>query len=242
MMRKLIAFMNSSASRVSSNADASVGHYSCRYKKGYQEHSPLGDAARWLCANFCTAEPFVRTKVAWIKRQQEKFANQARLSEREYVSGESIFIFGRQYYLRVEHDRANGFVIDGQNVVLTVREASNAQQRENYVNEKLREMLVAEIEKRLPAWEKKTHLKCNGWQTKIMQNKWGSCNPAGKLWFNLHLAHTPIRCLDYVMLHELLHLKVRHHNKDFIALLDKYMPFWQEVRKELNDFVLMPMK
>ena len=97
---------------------------------------------------------FVRTKVAWIKRQQEKFANQARLSEREYVSGESIFIFGRQYYLRVEHDRANGFVIDGQNVVLTVREASTAQQRENYVNEKLREMLVAEIEKRLPAWEK----------------------------------------------------------------------------------------
>ncbi|WP_173468067.1 M48 family metallopeptidase [Fibrobacter succinogenes] len=185
---------------------------------------------------------FVRTKVAWIKRQQEKFANQARLSEREYVSGESIFIFGRQYYLRVEHDRANGFVIDGQNVVLTVREASTAQQRENYVNEKLREMLVAEIEKRLPTWEKKTHLKCNGWQTKIMQNKWGSCNPAGKLWFNLHLAHTPIRCLDYVILHELLHLKVRHHNKDYIALLDKYMPFWQEVRKELNDFVLMPMK
>ena len=127
---------------------------------------------------------FVRTKVAWIKRQQEKFANQARLSEREYVSGESIFIFGRQYYLRVQHDRVNGFVIDGQNVVLTVREASTAQQRENYVNEKLREMLVAEIEKRLPAWEKKTHLKCNGCQTKIMQNKWGSCNPAGKLWFN----------------------------------------------------------
>ena len=231
MMPKLTASMNSSASRVSSNADASVGHYSCRYKKRYQEHSPLGDAARWRC-----------TKVAWIKRQQEKFANQARLSEREYVSGESIFIFGHQYYLRVEHDRVNGFVIDGQNVVLTVREASTAQQRENYVNEKHREMLVAEIEKRLPAWEKKTHLKCNGWQTKIMQNKWGSCNPAGKLWFNLHLAHAPIRCLDYVILHELLHLKVRHHNKDFIALLDKYMPFWQEVRKELNDFVLMPMK
>lgn len=185
---------------------------------------------------------FVRTKVAWIKAQQEKFANQARLSEREYVSGESIFIFGRQYYLRVEYGRVNGFVLDGQTLVLTVREASTTQQRENYINEKLREMLVAEIEKRLPAWEKKTGLKANGWQTKIMQNKWGSCNPAGKLWFNLHLAHTPIRCLDYVILHELLHLRVRHHNKDYIALLDKYMPFWQEIRKELNDFVLMPMK
>lgn len=185
---------------------------------------------------------FVRTKIAWIKRQQEKFVNQARLGEREYVSGESIFIFGRQYYLRVEYGRANGFMMDGQTLILTVREASTAQQRENYVNEKLREMLVAEIEKRLPTWEKKTHLQCNGWQTKLMQTKWGSCNPAGKLWFNLHLVHAPIRCLDYVILHELLHLQVRHHNKDFVALMDKYMPYWEEVRKELNDFILLPMK
>ncbi|MFA6836706.1 MAG: M48 family metallopeptidase [Fibrobacteraceae bacterium] len=56
------------------------------------------------------------------------------------------------------------------------------------------------------------------------------------------LVHAPMRSLDYVILHELLHLKIRHHNKDYIALLDKYMPFWQEVRKELNDFVLMPME
>lgn len=185
---------------------------------------------------------FVRTKVAWIKRQQEKFANQARLSEREFISGESLFVFGKQYYLQVQYGIKNSLELNAKKAILTVRKESTSNQRKTFVNEWLRNKLNNEIEKKLPKWEKKTHLKCNGWQTKIMQNKWGSCNPAGKLWFNLHLAHTPIRCLDYVILHELLHLKVRHHNKDYIALLDKYMPFWQEVRKELNDFVLMPMK
>ena len=189
-----------------------------------------------------TIKIFLRTKIAWIKAQQQKFASQARLGEREYISGESIFIFGKQYYLRVEYGSVNGFALDGQTLVLTVREQSTVQQRENYVNSQLRKMLTAEIEKRMPTWEKKTHLVANGWQIRIMQSKWGSCTPAGKLWFNLLLAHTPIRGLDYVILHELLHLKVRHHNKDFVALLDKYMPFWQDIRKELNDFVLMPMK
>lgn len=185
---------------------------------------------------------FVRTKVAWIKRQQEKFVNQARLGEREFISGESLFVFGKQYYLQVQYGIKNSLELNAKKAILTVRKESTSNQRKTFVNEWLRNKLKSEIEKKLPKWEKKTGLVCNGWQTKIMQNKWGSCTPAGKLWFNLHLAHTPIRCLDYVILHELLHLKVRHHNKDYIALLDKYMPFWQEVRKELNDFVLMPMK
>jgi hypothetical protein len=185
---------------------------------------------------------FVRTKVAWIKRQQEKFANQARLSEREYVSGESIFVFGKQYYLQVQYGLKNSLELNAKNAILTVRKESTAEQREAFVNEWLREKLKPEIEKKLPKWEKKTSLVCNGWQTKIMQTKWGSCNPEGKIWFNLLLAHAPERCLDYIILHELLHLKVRHHNKDFTALMDKYMPYWEEIRKELNDFILLPMK
>ena len=185
---------------------------------------------------------FVRTKVAWIKRQQEKFANQARLSEREYVSGESLFVFGKQYYLQVQYGFKNSLELNAKNAVLTVRKESTADQREAFVNEWLREKLKSQIENKLPKWQKITGLVCNGWQTKIMQTKWGSCNPEGKIWFNLLLSHAPDRCLDYIILHELLHLKVRHHNKDFMALMDKYMPYWEEVRKELNDFILLPMK
>jgi hypothetical protein len=185
---------------------------------------------------------FIRTKVAWIKKQQEKFANQARLGKREFISGESLFVFGKQYYLQVQHGVKNSFELNAKNAVLTVRKESSAEQREAFVNEWLREKLKSQIENKLPKWEKITGLVCCGWQTKLMQTKWGSCNPEGKIWFNLLLAHAPERCLDYIILHELLHLKVRHHNKDFMALMDKYMPYWEEVRKELNDFILLPMK
>ena len=185
---------------------------------------------------------FIRTKVAWIKKQQEKFANQARLGKREFVSGESLFVFGKQYYLQVQYGVKNSLELNAKNAVLTVRKESTAEQREMFVNEWLREKLKLQIENKLPKWQKITGLVCNGWQTKIMQTKWGSCNPEGKIWFNLLLSHAPERCLDYIILHELLHLKVRHHNKDFIALMDKYMPYWEEVRKELNDFILLPMK
>ena len=185
---------------------------------------------------------FIRTKVAWIKKQQEKFANQARLGKREFVSGESLFVFGKQYYLQVQYGVKNSLELNAKNAVLTVRKESTADQREAFVNEWLREKLKLQIENKLPKWEKNTGLVCCGWQTKLMQTKWGSCNPEGKIWFNLLLAHAPERCLDYIILHELLHLKVRHHNKDFMALMDKYMPYWEEVRKELNDFILLPMK
>ena len=185
---------------------------------------------------------FIRTKIAWIKKQQEKFANQARLGKREFVSGESLFVFGKQYYLQVQHGVKNSLELNAKNAVLTVRKESSAEQREAFVNEWLREKLKSQIENKLPKWQKITGLVCNGWQTKLMQTKWGSCNPEGKIWFNLLLSHAPERCLDYIILHELLHLKVRHHNRDFMALMDKYMPYWEDVRKELNDFILLPMK
>ena len=133
---------------------------------------------------------FVRTRVGWIKKQQE-------------------------------------------------RKESTPQQRENYVNEWYRELLKAEIEKRLPKWETLTGLHCSSWQTKYMTTKWGTCNTkTGKIWINLQLAKKPFECLDYVLLHELAHLRVKDHGPEFIAILDESMPYWRDIRKELNDSTL----
>ena len=72
-----------------------------------------------------------------------------------------------------------------------------------------------------------------------MTTKWGACNTeTKKLWFNLQLAKKPIVCLEYVILHELAHLKVRNHNKDFVMIMNQYMPYWREIKKLLNDFKL----
>ncbi len=183
---------------------------------------------------------FLRTRTGWIKKQQEIFREQPRQTEREYVSGETLYVWGKQYFLQVEYsNRKNALDFSGDRAILTVRKESTAKQRESYINAWYRERLKAEIEKRLPRWESLTGLYCSGWQTKYMTTNWGTCNTkTGKIWINLQLAKKPFECLDYVLLHELAHLRVKDHGPAFIAILDEYMPNWRDVRKKLNDSTL----
>ena len=183
---------------------------------------------------------FVRTKLGWIRKQQAKFEAQPRQSEREFVSGETLYVWGRQYFLQVEHSyKGNSLVLDGNKAILTVRKESTTKQREAFVNEWYRGLLKAEVEKYLPKWEKITGLYCSSWQSKYMTTRWGTCNTnTRKIWLNLQLAKKPIECLEYVILHELAHLKVKNHGADFVAILDRYMPYWRELKKQLNDSTL----
>lgn len=180
---------------------------------------------------------FVKTKLGWIKKQQEKFELQPRQSEREYVSGETLYVWGHQYFLQVEHNqKKNSLVIEGNKAILSVRKESTAKQREKFVNEWYRSLLKTEVEKYLPKWKAITGLYCDSWQSKYMTTKWGTCNTSTrKIWLNLQLAKKPIECLEYVILHELAHLKVKNHGPDFVAILDLHMPYWRECKKMLND-------
>ncbi|MDR2775425.1 MAG: M48 family metallopeptidase [Tannerella sp.] len=118
---------------------------------------------------------FAVSKISWIRMQQKKFAEQLRHSAREFVSGETIYIWGKQYYLQVEYSReTGGFMLDGEKAILTVRKESTAQQRENYVNEVLWQCLEKEITRLLPVWEQKTGLQCKRWIVKYMKTRWGT--------------------------------------------------------------------
>lgn len=183
---------------------------------------------------------FVRTKLGWIKKQQEKFQQQPRQSERQYVSGETLYVWGKQYFLQVEYSyKGNALTLSGDKAILTVRKESSPKQRESFVNEWYRNLLKQEVAKYLPKWEKNTGLYCSSWQSKYMTTKWGTCNPTSKkIWLNLQLAKKPIECLEYVILHELAHLKVHNHGPEFTAILDQYMPYWREHKRRLNDSTL----
>ena len=185
-------------------------------------------------------EVYARTNLGWIKKQIEKFQQQPRSAKRQYVSGETMYIWGKQYYLSfVPDSRKNSFKIQGNSIVLSMRKNSTVKQREKYIREQYRRLLKGEIEKILPKWEQITGLHCESWQIKYMITRWGTCNTEKKkLWFNLQLAQKPVECLEYVILHELIHLKERTHNSIFIAYMDMYMKNWREVRKELNDLRL----
>ena len=183
---------------------------------------------------------FVRTKLGWIKKQQEKFQQQPRQSERQYVSGETLYVWGKQYFLQVEYSyKGNALTLSGDKAILTVRKESSPKQRESFVNEWYRNLLKQEVAKYLPKWEKTTGLYCSSWQSKYLTTKWGTCNPTSKkIWLNLQLAKKPIECLEYVILHELAHLKVHNHGPEFTAILDQYMPYWREHKRRLNDSTL----
>ncbi len=185
-------------------------------------------------------EVFIRTRLGWIRKQITKYENQARFSERQYVSGETIYIWGKQYYLIFKPStKNNSFEIQGNKVILSMKTDSAVEQREKYVKEQFRSILKNEIEALLSKWEQITNLKCESWQTKYMTTRWGTCNPIKKkLWFNLQLVQKPVECLEYVILHELAHLVEKSHGEVFISIMDNYMPQWKEVRKLLNELTL----
>ena len=180
-------------------------------------------------------ERFVRTRASWVKKQIDKFDNQPRQSEREFVSGETLYVWGKQYYLQTEFSNKNSLVLSSDKALLTVRKENTAKQRENFVREWYRKLLKVEIARLLPKWEKITALKVTGWQTKYMITRWGTCNAnTGTIWLNLQLAKKTPECLEYVILHELVHLVEKSHNERFVSLMDQYMPMWREVKVTLN--------
>jgi len=184
-------------------------------------------------------ERFVRSKIDWVRKQRERFAQQPRQSPKQYVSGETLYLWGKRYSLQVDYGSRYSISLVNDTAILTVRPNSTTAQREKFVKEWYRERLKEEVTRTLPKWEAVTGLKCDSWHTKYMTSKWGTCNiTKRKIWFNVELAKRPIECLEYIILHELAHLRVRNHNAAFAALLDKYMPFWRDVKKRLNETAL----
>lgn len=181
-------------------------------------------------------EIYARTNLKWIQDSIRKFQDQPRSAKRQYISGETMYIWGKQYFISfVPDEQKNSFEIQGNRVILRMKKNSTVRQRESYVREQYRVMLKEQIERLLPKWEQRTNLRPDSWQTKYMVTRWGTCSmEKRKLWFNLQLAQKPMECLEYILLHELLHLKERRHSPAFVADMDRYMPNWREVRKELN--------
>lgn len=184
-------------------------------------------------------ENFVRLNSGWIRKQQEKFTNQPRMTARQYVSGETYYIWGKQYFLEFVPAAKRDFKIDGNKIILSMKENTTVEQRERFVREQFREILIEQLERLIPKWEEKTGLYCDSFQTKYMLTRWGTCNSKAKrIWINLQMVEKPLECLEYVILHELSHLKVSNHGKDFIANMDKFMPDWKDKKNLLNDQIL----
>lgn len=183
---------------------------------------------------------FARMNILWIKKQISDFNNQLRADIRQYISGESYYLWGKQYFLEFKENRSkNILTFTGNKMILEMKQESTIKQRENFVHQQYRQILKAKLLELLPKWEQKTGLFCNSFIVKNMSTYWGTCNHTTKnICFNTQLAQKPQECLEYIILHELTHIKIKNHDKSFQDFLDKFMPFWREIKKMLNELKL----
>ena len=180
---------------------------------------------------------FVREKRGWIEARQQQLAERPAATNPAFADGPTGYLWGGSYTLRLEEaSRGRSTLRRGQEIVLSVHPEDDTSQRESLLNDFYREALSNQIAARLPLWEARTGLHPSAWQIKNMKTRWGTCNTATrKIWLNLQLAKQPPVCLDYVIAHELTHLRYPGHGQDFQAFLTRAMPNWPEVRKTLNN-------
>ncbi len=180
---------------------------------------------------------FVISRLGWINRQQAKFEGQERQSAREYISGESHYYQGNRYLLNVEYHKGAPAVIirNKKKMDLFVRIGSDTAERERVLMNWYRRRLKEEITPLIAKWEAIIGVEVAEWGVKQMKTKWGTCNiEARRIWLNLELIKKPAHCLEYIVVHEMVHLLERHHNDRFIAYLNHFMPLWRHYREELN--------
>ena len=180
---------------------------------------------------------FAISKLAWIKKHQAKFASQARPVPLAYVSGESHYYQGERYLLNViDQPGAPKVVIRDQTTLdLYVRPESDLTQRQAVMNAWYRQHLKAQIPPLIEKWQPIMGVTVQAWGVKQMKTRWGTCNiQARRIWLNLELAKRPPRCLEYIVVHEMVHLLERLHNVRFKAFMDQFLPPWRRYQEELK--------
>jgi len=183
---------------------------------------------------------FAVSKLPWIKKQQRLYEEQERETPREYVYRETHYFFGKRFLLDViEHDGYNKIVKNHSNIELYIRKGTSQEKKEEILYEWYRKELKKVIPELLSHWERIVGVKASEWRVKIMKTKWGSCNIETKrIWLNLELAKKPIQCLEYIIVHELVHFLERHHNEKFEKYMDRFMPTWKVYKEMLNRYPL----
>jgi predicted metal-dependent hydrolase len=183
-----------------------------------------------------TLRIFAISKLSWIKKQQQRMKNQERETQREFITRESHYYLGKRYLLKViEHNYPPKVEIKHDTIELYIKPDTPGEKRQEILNDWYRERLKELIPAYIENWEKVMNVKVDEWAIKRMKTRWGTCNTNVKrIWINLELAKKPIHCLEYIIVHEMVHLLERKHNYKFKAYMNQFLPQWKQQRQELN--------
>jgi predicted metal-dependent hydrolase len=183
-----------------------------------------------------TIRLYAISKLSWIKQQQKKIRNQERESRREFINKETHYFQGRKYLLRIfERNEPPRVDLNKKYLDLYVRPNTSTIHRQRILNQWYRNEMKELVPVFIKKWEKVMLVMVNDFGIKSMKTKWGTCNiEAKRIWLNLELAKKPLQCLEYIIVHEMVHLLERKHNEKFVWYLNKFMPQWKSYREELN--------
>lgn len=188
---------------------------------------------------------FILSKTPWIKKQIKKFKDQERESQREFISGESHYFKGQRYILNVKYHNSSPKIVirNKTNIDFYIKKGLSREKREEAFYKWYRNELISILSEIIIKWENKLGVKTNEHKVKKMKTKWGTCNQKNKrIWLNVELIKKPLIHLEYVVLHELVHLIERTHNEVFLFYMDNHMPQWRTYREELNSLSLSYQK
>jgi hypothetical protein len=184
-----------------------------------------------------TLRVFAVTKLPWIRKQQKKFRSQKRETPREYLDRESHYLWGERLLLKViQKEEAPKLELKHRRLVLTIRPDMRKESREELIAQWYRRSLKEEVARLIAKWEPILRVKVHQFFIRRMKTKWGSCNPLkGTIRLNTELAKKPKEYLEYVVVHEIVHLLESRHNKKFKHLMDRYLPNWKDLRDQLKN-------
>jgi predicted metal-dependent hydrolase len=192
-----------------------------------------------FAASSKSIEDFAIAQLEWIEKHQRKFKSRIRPANLEFVSGESLYFRGKVHKLEVRYKESKPCIlIDGEIIVLYARPGSNLEKRKKILNEWYRKILKKQIPELINKWAPLVGGCPVDWGVKNMKTRWGSCNTnTKKIWISLKLAEKSTPCLEYVVVHEMVHLLERGHGKFFKAHMDRVLPDWRSTRNELNSSI-----
>lgn len=188
---------------------------------------------------------YLVSKWDWVLKQRREILEQARQTEREYVSGEDHYLFGQRFRLKINVISSGAYRVETKGNVLSMSivKDSTTKRRHELLQEFYRNQLKAYLTVLMKKWQEQLNELDVTWQVKQMKTQWGSCmSKKRSLLFNLALARVPKECIEYVVVHELTHLKIDNHSKLFERLLTQRLPNWKVRRQILNEFTSLQIK
>jgi predicted metal-dependent hydrolase len=179
---------------------------------------------------------YLITKITWIRKQQKKILEQDRESSHEFISRESHYFLGKRYLMKITESVQPSIKLHHDIIELFSPKTYTADQKEKQLYNWYKKELIVVLGKYTLFYCKKMNVTFDNYHIRKMKTKWGSCNSDKNIInFNIELVKKPVECIEYIVVHEMVHLLVRNHNQDFIILMDKFLPNWRSLKQRLNE-------